>query len=129
MLAPYFLRTSATLEDEGSMLTIFPSNALLVDEMKKKRLFCTIVSRDEVRASSTEEDDALLLYVLTQGGTAEDQSNWYYDFLFSFGFLWHNITHIALKMNPLPTWFDWYHCVHKIAYVPKYQPQTNKYCY
>ena len=27
-------------------------------------------------------------------------------------------------MNPLPTWFDWYHCLHKIAYVPKYQPQT-----
>ena len=53
------------------------------------------------------------------GRMAEDQSNWYYECVFSFGFWWH-ITHCALKMNPLPTWFDWYQCLHKIAYVPKY---------
>ncbi len=49
--ALYFLSISVTLEAEGSMLTILPSSALLVDEMKKKRLFCTMVSLDDVRAS------------------------------------------------------------------------------
>jgi hypothetical protein len=59
---------------------------------------------------------------LVYRGMAEDQSNWYYDFLFSFGFWWHNITHCALKIN-------WYHCMY--TKLPMYQvpTQTDKYCY
>ena len=47
------------------MLTIFPSIARSVDDRKTNRLFCTIVSREAVRASINE---AILPFCIALGG-------------------------------------------------------------